>query len=140
MLKIKSNDETVSQILNEIEHMHRLKTGALIKASVLMAVTASEVTNAQTFKHFAHFADYIGLAFQIRDDILDIQSETSVLGKPQGSDIAQNKPTYPSIVGLEQSERIANDLLQCALQELDYLDIESDKLQTVSHYMVTRNS
>lgn len=124
----------------EIEHMHRLKTGALIKASVLMAVTASEVNDPDVFKRFAHFADCIGLAFQIRDDILDIQTDTKILGKPQGSDVAQNKPTYPSVVGLEQAEIVANELLQQALDEINGLNFQGETLQAVSNYMVTRNS
>ena len=58
-----------------------------------------------TFAHFAHFSEKVGLAFQIQDDdILDIQADTETLGKPQGSDAEQNKPTYPSIVGVEQAE------------------------------------
>lgn len=125
---------------HEIEAMHRLKTGALIKASVLMAVTASEINDPAIFKRFAHFADCIGLAFQIRDDILDIQAETKVLGKPQGSDAAQNKPTYPSVVGLERAKSVANDLLQQALNEMHALDFQWQPLRAVSNYMVTRNS
>jgi len=126
--------------INEIEHMHRLKTGALIKASVLMAVTASEITDAEVFNKFSRYADCIGLAFQIRDDILDIQADTEVLGKPQGSDAAQNKPTYPSVIGLAEAESIANNLLQQALNEIDFLNLDATNLQSVSRYMVTRNS
>jgi len=125
---------------DEIEQMHRLKTGSLIKASVLMAVTASETNDSNSFIQFAYFADCIGLAFQIRDDILDIQAETEILGKPQGSDAAQNKPTYPSVVGIEQAELIANDLLEQALNAIDKLDIEGKTLQAVSKYMVARSS
>lgn len=126
--------------INEIEHMHRLKTGALIKAGVLMAVTASEVTDAEVFNKFLRFADCIGLAFQIRDDILDIQADTEILGKPQGSDAARNKPTYPSVIGLAKAESIANDLLLQALDEINFLDLDASSLQTVSRYMVSRNS
>lgn len=125
---------------DEIERMHRLKTGALIKASVLMAVTASEVNDSDSFMQFSNFADCIGLAFQIRDDILDIQADTKILGKPQGSDAAQNKPTYPSVAGIEQAELIANDLLEQALNAIDKLDIEGEVLRAVSKYMVARNS
>ena len=124
----------------EIEQMHRLKTGALIKCSVLMALTASDVNDPEVFTGFAHYADCIGLAFQIRDDILDIQADTNTLGKPQGSDAALNKPTYPSIVGLQQAETVANDLLEQALSELDTLNIKGETLRAVSQYMVKRNS
>ena len=125
---------------NELKRMHRLKTGALIKTSVLMAVTASEVSAPEVYERFARFSDGIGLLFQIRDDILDIQSETEVLGKPQGSDAAQNKPTYPSTVGLEQAEIAAEELLQQACQEIDHMDFEWPTLYAVSQYMIRRNS
>ena len=125
---------------NEIEQMHRLKTGALIKASVLMAVAASDIEDPKIFNGFAHFADCIGLAFQIRDDILDIQADTDTLGKPQGSDAAQNKPTYPSVVGITAAEKITNELLQEALIEIKALSSKGDTLRAVSKYMVVRNS
>ncbi len=125
---------------NEIEQMHRLKTGALIKASVLMAVAASDISNPDVYRSFAYFADCIGLAFQIRDDILDIQADTDVLGKPQGSDAAQNKPTYPSIMGIEEAEKVATDLLEKALDEIKPLNSQAETLRAVSKYMVIRNS
>jgi len=120
--------------------MHTLKTAALIQASVLMAVFASDMNSPETFAHFAHFSEKVGLAFQIRDDILDIQADTKTLGKPQGSDAEQNKPTYPSIVGVEQAENTANNLLQEALNEIKHLDDRAENLRAISKYMVTRNS
>ena len=133
---------SVNKQLNEeqIRTMHTLKTAALIQSSVLMAVVASDMDNSDTFAHFAHFSEKVGLAFQIRDDILDIQADTETLGKPQGSDAAQNKPTYPSIVGVEQAENTANNLLQEALNEINDLDDRAENLRAVSKYMVTRNS
>lgn len=133
---------SVNKQLNEAEiiTMHTLKTAALIQASVLMAVIASDMNSPETFAHFAHFSEKVGLAFQIRDDILDIQADTETLGKPQGSDVAQNKPTYPSIVGVEQAENTANNLLQEALDEIKHLDDRADNLRAISQYMVTRNS
>ena len=126
--------------VEQLTTMHTLKTAALIQASVLMAVIASDMDEPETFAHFAHFSEKVGLAFQIRDDILDIQADTETLGKPQGSDAAQNKPTYPSIVGVEQAENTANNLLQEALDEIKHLDARADKLRAISQYMVTRNS
>lgn len=125
---------------SELKRMHRLKTGALIKSCVLMAVTASEASTPEVYERFARFADGIGLLFQIRDDILDIQSETEVLGKPQGSDAAQNKPTYPSTVGLEQAENTAEELLRQACQEINQMDYEWATLYAVSQYIIRRNS
>ncbi len=133
---------SVNKQLNEdqIIRMHTLKTAALIQASVLMTVIASDTNNPETFAHFAHFSEKVGLAFQIRDDILDIQADTKTLGKPQGSDAAQNKPTYPSIVGVEQAENTANNLLKEALNEISHLDDRAENLRAISKYMVTRNS
>ena len=133
---------SVNKQLNEaqITKMHTLKTGALIQTSVLMAVVASDMNNSETYAHFAHFSEKIGLAFQIRDDILDIQADTETLGKPQGSDVAQNKPTYPSIVGVDQAEKTANNLLQQALEEIKDLDKRAENLRTISQYMVRRDS
>lgn len=133
---------SVNQPLDEkeLQHMHRLKTGALIRASVLMAVIASEMNTPEVHERFARFADCIGLLFQIRDDILDIQGETEVLGKPQGSDAAQNKPTYPSIVGMERAGNMAEELLRQACQEIDRLDFQWATLYAVSQYIIKRTS
>ena len=133
---------SVDKRLNEeeIQNMHRLKTGALIKASVLMAVTANQTEDTETIGRFTRFAELIGLAFQIRDDILDIQSDTEILGKPQGSDAAQNKPTYPSIVGIEEAENTSSELLSLACKEMDRMNLQWETLYTVSQFIVTRNS
>ena len=124
----------------EVEHMHRLKTGALIKASVLLAVIASGADDPDTHNHFARFAECIGLMFQIRDDILDIQSNTETLGKPQGSDEAQKKPTYPSIIGIEESESACRELLEQACLEMESVNVRWDTLKLISQYIVTRAS
>ena len=124
----------------EIKHMHCLKTGALIKASVLLAVIASESHDPDTYNHFARFAECIGLMFQIRDDILDIQSNTETLGKPQGSDAAQKKPTYPSIVGMQEAECACKELLQQACREMEHVNVQWDTLETISRFIVTRAS
>ncbi|MDE0250243.1 MAG: polyprenyl synthetase family protein [Gammaproteobacteria bacterium] len=124
----------------EVEHMHRLKTGALIKASVLLAVIASGADDPDTHNHFARFAECIGLMFQIRDDILDIQSNTETLGKPQGSDEAQKKPTYPSIIGIEESESACRELLEQACLEMESVNVRWDTLKLISRYIVTRAS
>lgn len=124
----------------EVEHMHRLKTGALIKASVLLAVIASGAGDPDTHNHFARFAECIGLMFQIRDDILDIQSNTETLGKPQGSDEAQKKPTYPSIIGIEESESACRKLLEQACLEMESVNVRWDTLKLISQYIVTRAS
>ncbi len=116
---------------DEIEYMHSLKTGALIKASVLIAATISEVHDTGLLKHLTRFSDYIGLAFQIRDDILDIEIETE-----QGL----TKPSYPNVVGLQQAKSTAKDLLQQALSEIRTLGPQAKSLMEISNYMVMRNT
>lgn len=121
---------------DEIEYMHSLKTGALIKASVLMAAIISKVSDADILKRLVRFSDRIGLAFQIRDDILDIETDT-IPGNPQEANAT--KPTYPDIVGLQQAAVIANDLLQQALNEICVLGLPAEPLIEVSKYMVMRD-
>ena len=124
----------------ELDNMHQLKTGAMIKTSVLMAVIASELNTPDVYERFSRFADCIGLLFQIRDDILDIQSDTEILGKPQGSDAAQNKPTYPSTVGMEHAEHKVEQLFRQACDEIDHLDFQWDSLYAVIEYIIKRIS
>jgi len=87
----------------EIERMHRQKTGALIQGSVLLGAIASGVEDAAQRAALGHFGAEIGLAFQIQDDILDVEGNTSTLGKRAGADADRVKPTYPSVLGLEQA-------------------------------------
>ena len=86
--------------IEELENMHSHKTGALIRASAEMGALSAKNINSELFACISDYAKYIGIAFQIKDDILDIESDTSTLGKPQGSDLALNKPTYPNLLGL----------------------------------------
>ena len=90
-----------------LEQMHRLKTGALIRAAVLMGSYCTDRFTEQDRVHLTRFADAIGLAFQVQDDILDVVGDTEVIGKPNGSDEAANKATYVSILGLEQARSMA---------------------------------
>ncbi|MGK0298574.1 MAG: geranylgeranyl pyrophosphate synthase, partial [Gammaproteobacteria bacterium] len=98
--------------LEQLENMHSRKTGALIRASVELGALSVSNLSSKNFDAILSYAKSIGLAFQIRDDILDIESETSVLGKPQGSDAERNKPTYPELLGLSGAKRAAEDLHQ----------------------------
>ena len=92
--------------LPHLETMHRLKTGALIRASVRMGALAAGATSAQ-LDALDRYAAAIGLSFQVQDDILDITSDTATLGKPQGSDIERDKPTYPALLGLAAAQQKA---------------------------------
>ncbi len=126
--------------VTELENMHIHKTGALIRSSVLLgAYATTEVTDEQ-IKRLSHFANCIGLAFQIRDDILDIEGDTHTLGKTQGKDIAMDKPTYPSLIGLEAAREKAEDLYQRALKSLSDLDQRADMLRRIAEFIIVRPS
>jgi farnesyl diphosphate synthase len=124
--------------LSELENMHRHKTGALIRASVLMGAIAAGEDSPKTLRALDHYAGAIGLSFQIVDDILDIIGDTQTLGKPQGSDIALNKPTYPALLGLEGAKRHAKDMHEQALAHLQDLPKSFDILRGLSNYILDR--
>ena len=90
--------------LHALEALHRLKTGALIRASILLGAQSADDVTDQQLADFQLYADCIGLAFQIQDDILDVTADTASLGKPQGSDQHNDKTTYVSLLGLEQAK------------------------------------
>jgi geranylgeranyl pyrophosphate synthase len=125
--------------LEQLEQMHNRKTGALIRASVEIGALCVSGLGEVEFDAISDYAKYIGLAFQVRDDILDIESDTSVLGKPQGSDAQRNKPTYPGILGLDGAKQVAEKLHEQALSALDKLEVNTDYLRGVADYIVGRN-
>ena len=132
--------EAVGKKLNlaELENMHIHKTGALIRASVeLGALSCPEIDDAQ-LERVSHYAKCIGLAFQVQDDILDIESDTETLGKPQGSDMARNKPTYPELLGLKGAKEVAMNLHAEAIESLKDFDEKADMLRGIADYIVNR--
>ena len=130
----------VGKTLNiaELETMHIHKTGALIRTCIQLAAYSTNNLNTQQFKALDSYAKSIGLSFQIQDDILDVIGDTATLGKPQGSDSARNKPTFPSIIGLEASYEKAQELHQKALQALSIFGEEADILRYISAWFVER--
>lgn len=125
--------------LEQLENMHRHKTGALIEASVTMgALTAADVTGQQ-LKDLSTYASALGLAFQVQDDLLDVEGDTETIGKRQGSDIAKAKPTYPALLGLEGARKHLGLLLDQAQQALEPFGEEADPLRAMADYVVTRN-
>lgn len=127
-----------SLTLAELENMHLLKTGALIRASVLLGAMCSPNLQAAKLEALDTYAHCVGLAFQIHDDVLDVTADTKTLGKPQGSDIAQNKPTYPALLGLEGAKERALNLHQRALQALEIFGDSADILRKLSAFIVER--
>lgn len=124
-----------------LENIHRNKTGALITAAIMMAaVTIFEGTDAAIPK-LREFAQAIGLAFQVQDDILDIISETEVLGKTAGKDQQVEKSTYPALMGLEAAQQYAKDLHEQALQALSHFDLaQADELHKITQFLLHRKS
>ena len=132
--------ESVGKKLNiaELENMHIHKTGALIRASVqLGALCQPDVTEAQ-LQALDHYGKCVGLAFQVQDDILDVEAPTETLGKPQGSDAELNKPTYPAILGLNESKQLALELHEDAVSHLDLLGEKAQILRELSAYIIGR--
>ena len=125
--------------LQQLENMHMHKTGALIRASVQLGAPCSEGVDNERYAQVSRYADCIGLAFQVQDDILDIESDTETLGKPQGSDQARNKPTYPNLLGLDGARDTAKRLHDEAVQCLESFEESADTLRTIADYIVQRN-
>jgi farnesyl diphosphate synthase/geranylgeranyl diphosphate synthase type II len=118
--------------------MHRLKTGALIRAAVRMGALVAGASSEQ-LQALDQYAAAIGLSFQVQDDILDITSDTATLGKQQGADVARDKPTYPALLGLEQARAKAQALHQQALATLEGFDSGAERLRQLSAYIVERS-
>jgi len=125
--------------LTSLENIHIHKTGALIRASVRMACLARPELPPQPAERLDHYAKCLGLAFQIRDDILDVEAPTELLGKTHGKDQAQDKATYPALLGLEGARRAAADLVEDALSSLESFDDKADPLRWIAGYIVQRD-
>jgi len=125
--------------LEALENMHRHKTGALIRASVRLGALCGAGVGARQLEQLDAYAACIGLAFQVRDDILDVEADTETLGKTQGADMALNKPTYPSLLGLAAAKRKAEELHERAIAELADFDARADGLRGLSAFIVNRH-
>ncbi len=128
-----------SLTLTQLENMHRMKTGALIQASVLLGYYSSGKSCPDELDALKQYSDAIGLAFQIKDDILDIESDTETLGKPQGSDIAAAKVTYPALLGLEGAKQHAQQQFALALEALGKLPYNTQLLQEFAQHIIERD-
>jgi geranylgeranyl diphosphate synthase type II len=123
-----------------LESMHRHKTGALIEASVRLGALASGQADERSLLALQNYARAIGLAFQVQDDILDVESDTATLGKTQGKDQANDKPTYPALLGLEQAKAYALKLRDLALHNLRPFDAAAEPLRDLARFIVERRS
>jgi farnesyl diphosphate synthase len=125
--------------LPELENMHIHKTGALIRASVNLAVLSKPDLSPAIAKQLDHYAKCIGLSFQVKDDILDVESDTATLGKTQGKDGDNDKPTYPALLGMAGAKQKAQELHEQAIQSLSSFGSEADLLRDLSLYIIERN-
>jgi len=124
--------------VDAVENMHRRKTGALIKGSVLLGAIGAGIDSGPDFQALELFGDEIGLAFQIQDDILDVEGDAAVLGKTTGADAALSKPTYPSTVGLPAARDRARDLRDRAIHALTPLGARNAPLVELAQFVVSR--
>jgi len=129
--------EKKSLELGELERMHALKTGAIIVASVETGALLGGGNRTQVDR-LGEYARRIGLAFQVMDDILNVTGDPRTLGKATGTDLLRDKSTYPSLMGLAQSETFARDLISKALRALDNFDNRTEPLASLATYIVDR--
>ena len=125
--------------LDTLQSMHQLKTGALICASVSLGALAFPQIDIATLAKLEKYAQCIGLAFQVQDDVLDLIADTDTLGKTQGADLALNKPTYPAFMGLAAAQQKAVDLRDEALAQLDDLPFNTQALAALANFVVQRS-
>jgi geranylgeranyl pyrophosphate synthase len=128
-----------SLTLADLEQLHALKTGALIRASVLMAARCAALLTPSQLQSLTTFGDRVGLAFQVQDDILDIEGDVAVIGKPPGSDQARGMPTYPALVGLEAARDRVRTLHAEASAALAAQGWAASPLAALSDWMLSRN-
>ncbi|WP_321865672.1 polyprenyl synthetase family protein [Paraburkholderia tropica] len=124
----------------QLETMHRLKTGALLRASVRMGAVAGETPSADTLAALDKYAAAVGLAFQVVDDILDVTADSATLGKTAGKDAKDGKPTYVSIIGLDASRALAQQLRADAHAALEPFGARAQRLAELADLVVNRVS
>jgi geranylgeranyl diphosphate synthase type II len=122
-----------------LEYIHRSKTAALIRASITAGALCAGASSEDVAR-LRRFGETIGWAFQVTDDILDVEESSAALGKTAGKDMAQQKATYPSIYGLERSHQIANDLAARAIAELTPYADRASNLREIAEFLVLRRA
>ncbi|TDT60722.1 farnesyl diphosphate synthase [Enterobacter sp. AG5470] len=139
-LDLAAEGEQIS--LEALEQIHRHKTGALIRAAVRMGALSAGDKGREALPLLDRYAENIGLAFQVQDDILDVVGDTATLGKRQGADQQLGKSTYPALLGLEQARTKARDLIDDARQALSQLSAQSldtTALEALANYIIQRD-
>ncbi len=135
---ILSENKTLTE--KELDEMHYLKTGKLIEACVMCVCLIRKDLDDDSIKNLKEFSNRFGLAYQIRDDILDEIGDEKKIGKPIKSDIKNNKSTYPSVLGIEKSQKKAEQLIDEALDILNRLKFDTKKLKYLCSLLIKRNN
>ncbi len=135
MLDIASEGSQLT--LNKLKSMHRLKTGALIEVSSRCGAELVDANSSQ-IQLLESYAQYIGLAFQVTDDILNVEGDPAIMGKAVGTDKLRQKSTYPSLMGLEESKTFARKMIDNALQALGSFDQKAEPLRAIARYIIDR--
>lgn len=136
MLDIEATEQSLSR--EQLENIHRRKTGALINAAVVCGALCGNNNSADQLSKLSTYADKIGLAFQVVDDVLDIESSTEELGKPSGSDLEMGKSTYPALIGLEASKQLAENLYQESIVSIASISDNTQLLEDLAMLVVKR--
>lgn len=123
----------------ELEAMHRLKTGALIRAAVLLGALSCPDLDDAALEKLDRYAACLGLAFQVVDDVLDCSADTATLGKTAGKDAEADKPTYVKLMGLDAAHRYAEELVQEALAQLQTFDHRAEHLRSLARFVTNRS-
>jgi geranylgeranyl pyrophosphate synthase len=124
----------------EIEYMYSLKTGALIHAAIMAAATIAEDLPEHQRSAIEAFGHTIGVAFQIKDDILDVEGDTEVIGKQSGADERLGKATFPGLVGIDDARARCDSLLRSAIQQLDDFGHDAESLRWLARFIVERRA
>ena len=124
--------------INELDEMHKQKTGELIKTSLEIGGLVGEL-KINELRMLSNYGENLGLAFQIRDDIIDIESPSEISGKDQGSDLLNDKATYPKLIGLEASKKRAKNLIEMAQAYLDVFLNKGIKLKKLAQFVIQRD-
>ena len=123
--------------LHELSTIHKLKTGCLINASTKIGALAAGAEKSDV-EALSAYGQHLGLAFQIMDDLLDIEGTEEVIGKTSKSDLTNHKSTYPAVMGIEESKEKARETIDKALAAIEYFDHRADALRQLAHYTITR--
>jgi len=139
MLDLQAEGQQQALTLDQLQTIHRCKTGALIKSSVLLGAM-SVGARREDIARLSEYAECLGLAFQVQDDVLDVVSDTETLGKAQGSDVSNDKSTFVSLLGLDASKNKAEGLVVQAKRALEGIQGSSSALEKIADLCVSRNS